>query len=262
MKIITLNCALSPWSPGRKKRLPYITKALIDENPDVIFLQEVSLKSDANYIVRELFKFGFVDSFYSDTLLIVSKYSLVSRAYQHFKINLGRNIFSNIYKILNRIYGKGYQIVEINFGNQPITFVNTHLLSTGYGHDYNSYHLARIEQFVEIDSCLRKLGKTKRIIIGGDFNFDINSSSYKVITNNYGLVDPPRELKGNTFSADNLNRKSFWLEKLNQRLDHILIKGFEGHKTSGKIVFSEPYSLDNGNKLQISDHYGLVLDIE
>ncbi|HEY4509232.1 MAG TPA: endonuclease/exonuclease/phosphatase family protein [Candidatus Paceibacterota bacterium] len=262
MRLITLNCALSPWSPGRKKRLPYIVKALIDEKPDVIFFQEVFWKSDANYIVKKLIQSGFTDSFYSDTLLIISKYPFISHTYQRFKLHFDHNIFPNIYKLLNWIYGKGYQVVELNFDNQLITFINTHLLSTGYGHDYNLYHLARMGQFTEIyDYFNNELYQAKRIIVGGDFNFDINSSSYTMITNGYGFTDPLREVVGNTFSADNLNRKFFWLEKLNQRLDHIFIKGFEGHKTFGKIVFCEPYFV-NGNKLQVSDHYGLALDIQ
>lgn len=85
MRIITLNCFLSPWSQKRKTRLPYLAKALTTEKPDVILLQEVSFKSDAAYLIDNLKKQGFVDFFYSNTLLTASKYPLVSKTFKSFK---------------------------------------------------------------------------------------------------------------------------------------------------------------------------------
>jgi endonuclease/exonuclease/phosphatase family metal-dependent hydrolase len=261
MKIVTLNCFLSPWSWKRKNRLSHLVKALVDERPDIIFLQEVFFKGDAGFIVKNLFQSGFVDFFYSKTLLIVSKYKFTSRAYQDFKPHFSCNILLFIIELLNWIYGKGYQIVEINFDNQHTYLVNTHLLSA-YGLDYGFYQKSRLQQLVEICNCLKnKLHQTRQVIFSGDFNFDINSSSYKVITNYYGFTDPFQKVTGNTFSTDNLNRKFFLLKKINQRIDHVFIKGFEQFKTFGQIIFCEPYFVD-GKKSHVSDHYGLALVVQ
>ena len=262
MKLITLNCALSLWNFRRKSKLPYIVKALIDEKPDIIFLQEISFKSDASYIVEKLSQSGFIDSFYSDTLLIVSKHRFISQVYKRFKPHFSYNIFSTVYEVLNWLYGKGYQIVNINHDDKPIALINTHLLSTAYWHDYNLHYIARYRQLSQIQGYLKNsLPERAQLILGGDFNFDINTAAYKIIIEDYGFFDPFAQIKGNTISTQNLNRISFFVEKLNQRLDHIFIKGFKGHKTFGNIVFREPYFV-NGKKLQISDHYGLALIIQ
>lgn len=261
MKIITLNCFLSPWSLRRKNRLSHLVKALVDQKPDVVFLQEVFFRADANHIIKNLFAFGFKDYFYSNALLIVSKYPLISRSYRSFKPYFSRNPLLYAIEILNWIYGKGYQAAQVNFQGQPIFLVNTHLTSA-YGRDYGLYSEARSRQLIEICDYLKKEGGgTKQIIFGGDFNFDISSPSYKIVTNHHEFKDPLREIVGNTISTDNLNRKFFLMARINKRIDHIFIKGFGNLRTSGEILFKEPYSL-GGKTLHISDHYGLALTFQ
>ena len=259
MKVITLNCFLSPWSPGRKKRLSFLIKALTGEKPDIILLQEVFFKSDANYIVKNLEKYGFIDHFYSKTLLVISRYNFISRTHKNFKNHFERNILLYVNEILNWLYGKGYQIIKVNFNNIPIVVVNTHLLSA-YGLDYGSFRKARLRQLLEICGYLKKID-AKKIILGGDFNFDINSPSYQVATNDYEFDDPLREVKGNTISTDNLNRQFFLMAKMNQRLDHFFTKGLDRIRISGQIIFREPFSV-GGKKLHVSDHYGLALNVQ
>src|SRR3990167_6748916 len=216
MKVITLNCFLSPWCP-RKNRLPQIIKELSGEKPDIVLLQEVYFESDSKYTANELRKYGFVDSFRSKSLLIVSKIPFTSRSFYNFAPHFNSNFLICINEICNWIYGKGFQIVEIDFRGNPVVIVNTHLLSA-YGLDYGSFRKARLRQLLEIRGYLRKIN-AKKIILGGDFNFDINSPSYQVATNDYEFDDPLREVKGNTISTDNLNRQFFLMAKMNQRLD-------------------------------------------
>lgn len=259
MKIVTLNCFLSPWCPGRKKRLPYLTEAILAEEPDIVLVQEVFFESSAQYLIKKFRNCGYIDHFYSRTLLMISKYPFISRVHKNFKCHFGPNILFDTIEILNWLYGKGYQVTEINLGDKPIIIVNTHFLSA-YGLDYDSFSKTRLRQLSEIINHL-KHANVRWVILGGDFNFDTNSSSYQTITNHYGFYDPLHELRGNTISTDNLNRQFFLLAKMDQRIDHFFIKGFEQIKTSGQIIFREPYLVD-GKKLHISDHYGLSLDVQ
>lgn len=245
-------------SNKKKKRLLYIVKELIKEDPDIILLQEVFFKHHSNYIVQNLLKNGFVAYFYSKTLLIVSKYPFISRTYYDFKPHSSNGLLPYVYEALNWIYGKGYQLVETKIGKHQILFVNTHLLSAR-GKDYGKYRESRLRQLIEICDYL-KCKKFKRIIFGGDFNFDINSPSYKAITESYGFEDSLCNVKGNTISSNNLNRKSLSLVKMDQRIDYIFVNGFEQNRKSGEIIFNKPISTPKG-KLHISDHYGLALDI-
>ena len=291
MKLITLNCFLSPWSTKRKTRLPLIIKALSEEKPDIILLQEVFFKSDAKYIIENLLKQGYVYCFYSKTLLIISKYPFISRSYQNFKPRFSYNIFLYLVECLNWIYGKGCQVVEVNpvrddggfkppssrenrvspptsplafsngvkFNNQEVIIVHTHLLSI-YGRDNGSYGKARLRQLLKICGLLPQQTSLQPIILAGDFNFDLNSPSYQTLVNHLGFIDPLKEIAGNTISTDNSNRQSFLMAKMNQRIDHIFIKGFEDTKTSGAIVFKQPI-LSAGKQLHISDHFGLALNL-
>jgi len=258
MKIITLNCCLSPWSPRRNDRLPYIVKALVKEKPDIIFLQEVFFKRHADYFVKGLLKNGFVDFFYSKSLLIISKYSLISRTYYDFKPHHDYGLLGYIYELGNLIYGSGYQFVELEIDKKKILFTHTHLLSA-FGKDYGVYQKVRLRELKEVCEHLKKKN-SKYIIFAGDFNFDFNSPSYKTITERYKFNDPFRKIEGNTISSDNLNRKSRFLVKMDQRLDYIFTKGFEKNRKHGEIVFQQPVSTSKG-KTHVSDHYGLSLDI-
>jgi len=257
MKVITLNCFLSPWCP-RKNRLPQIIKELSGEKPDIVLLQEVYFESDAKYIANGLRRHGFVDSFRSKSLLIVSKIPFTSRSFYDFAPHFNLNFLIYINEICNWIYGKGFQIVEIDFRGHPVVVVNTHLLSA-YGLDYGSFRKARLRQLVEICDYLKQAG-VKRIILGGDFNFDLNSPSYQTVTNHYEFHDPLHNVEGNTISTENLNRQFFHMAKMNQRLDHFFIKGFAPNTISEQIVFREPYEIAN-RKFHVSDHYGLALNV-
>jgi endonuclease/exonuclease/phosphatase family metal-dependent hydrolase len=260
MKIITLNCFLSPWSPRRKSRLPLIVKELAKEKSDIALLQEVYFKSDADYLIKELSKFGFTASFYSKTLLIVSRHSFISSTHYNFQIQSSRwNFLLYLNEISNLIYGKGFQIVELKVKDQLVAIINTHLISA-YGLDHGIYREVRMRQVSEICDYIKNI-KTKQVILGGDFNFDINSPSYNATTNHYGFIDPLKMVLENTISTDNLNRKFFLTDKMNQRLDHIFVKGFEQHTTSGGVVFREPHIISQ-KTLHISDHYGLFLNIQ
>lgn len=134
MKLLTWNVDLPPWILERKKYLPFITSALIAENADIIFLQEVFFHDDSKYIVKALNKYGYSDSFYRKSLLTVSKTHFLSREYFDFS-NQGPLLS---WAMLDRLYKKAWQMVKISINNQHVHVVNTHPLG-GYGHDKGIY---------------------------------------------------------------------------------------------------------------------------
>lgn len=257
LKLITLNCFLSPWSPKRKQRLPFIVQALIGENSDIVLLEEVYFYQDANFLIKILRQAGFQDSFYSKTLLVLSKQPLSRRCYFDFPSNFRGDLIAYLFETGNRLYGKGFQAAQILWHNQLITIVNTHLLSS-YGVDSGAYQNVKIRQLETIFHYLSPL-KPERIILAGDFNFDFNSVSHRYATKEK-FTDPFNNQAGHTFSTENLHRQHFWLKKLNQRIDHIFIKGFQANSYSTKIIFKKPCFI-NSRPLHISDHYGLALTL-
>lgn len=259
MKLLTLNCFLSPWSPTRKNRLPFIVKALTEEKPDIILLQELFFSTDANFIVQKLSEFGFSNSFYSKTLLIASRFPFLSQNFYEFPPHFSCHTLLYLIEIGNWIYGKGFQVVRISIDGQPVTFANLHLLSA-YGQDSGAYREARLRQLREVCNHLEHM-KVNPLILAGDFNFDIHSPSHAVVKRDYGFEDPFETVAGNTFGTDNFNRKSFWMKKMNQRIDHIFIKGFRQNQKNGQIIFRKPFHIA-GKPFHISDHYGLALTIQ
>ncbi|MFA6073175.1 MAG: endonuclease/exonuclease/phosphatase family protein [Candidatus Woesearchaeota archaeon] len=231
MKIITLNTALAPWSLTRRKRLPLICSVLLREKPNIVALQEVFFKKDAEYLKSVFFKKGFIHSFHCKTLLFISKVPLYNCKYFEFKTQ--GPLFS--WALLDRLYKKAYQIAELRLGKNRLILINTHLLSAN-GMDKGVYEIIRKKQFLEIINKLKAF-KKKKIIITGDFNFDINTKVYNLI-DEHSLIDPLRNIFGNTFIGSKY------------RLDHFFLKNFDKKNIKCKIISKKAWP---------SDHYGLKL---
>ena len=260
MKFITLNCFLSPWSPKRKVRLSLIVSSLAEQNPDIIFLQEVYFKSEAKYIIEKLAEKGFNYHFYSKTLLLVSKQPFLSQRFFEFIPCPSFHFLLLVNELRDWIWGKGFQVIEIRANEHQITLVNLHLLSRAYEHPDPIFWEARTRQLQSIINHISGIASNS-IIMAGDFNFDKHSPPYNTLINNYGFQDPLQEVAGNTISSDNSNRKFFIFQKINQRIDHFFIKGLENLSKAGDVIFKE-FRHDSGITTNISDHYGLILNIQ
>ena len=147
MKIITLNCWLPPWSLDRKERLPFIFSALQQENPDIVFLQEVFLKQDAAYLLEKFKGIGLRESFRSKELLFLSKYPIISAEQR--KLNSWGSFL--LFGFLERQLKNVYQIAKVKIDNELITFVNLHLL--GPYRDTKKYQKTREEQIKRMFSA-------------------------------------------------------------------------------------------------------------
>ena len=259
MKIITFNCFLTPWSLDRNKRLPFIFSALLKENPDIIFLQEVFLKKDATYLVEKFNKIGFRESIHSKDLLFLSKYPIISCEQR--KLNNWVHFFS--LSTVERLLKDVYQIIKVKVNNETITCINLHLLEPY--RDTSIYQKTRAGQITEI--CENVSTEQNKIVMAGDFNFGMHTSPYEIVTEHFNFTDPLNHITASTFSMSNSNiQKSTFVQNLvpkviGQRIDHIFIRGFDQKKTSGEIVFTDKYVIGGENR-NISDHYGLMLDID
>ena len=235
MNIISWNVCLPPWSMTRKKRLPFIVNSIIEQNADVVCLQEVFFRKDANFIIKNFAKGGYKDFFIFKDLLIISKIRLYNKEYKKFK-EQGKVLS---YSVLDKIYGKAFQTTYFKLKNKKIFLINCHLLSA-LGKDYLHYKETRQKQAIQICEFINKLNYDK-IILTGDFNFNLNSESYKMVTKKYGFIDPLIKDNSPTF------------EKRNQRLDYFFLKKFSKTEIKENIVI---------NNKGVSDHNGLKLKIE
>jgi endonuclease/exonuclease/phosphatase family metal-dependent hydrolase len=225
MKIITWNCCLPPWSLSRKKKLPGIVVNILKSKADVICLQEVFFKKDADFIISELKTVGFSYHFYFKNLLTISKFPLSKE--QSFIFESQGSIFS--WAILDFFYKKGFQLIEIGDGTEKFCLVNTHLLSA-YAFDTHKYQITREKQVEEICQQIDK--QCPKGIIIGDFNFKPGTSPYQKVIK-YNFHDP--------FDRDIRTVRK-------RRLDYIMLKNINYIET--KVLF-----LNNS----LSDHAALFI---
>ena len=224
MRIITWNCCLPPWSFSRKRRIPAIISGLVFYNPDIICLQEVFFKTDAELICKGLKALGFRNFFHFKNLLIISKRPLLNK--RGFVFKSQGNLLG--WSCLDVLYGKGFELAQFEYQQEILSLVNTHLLSANAS-QRQIYQQIRLNQVQEI--CQLINGKA---IMVGDFNFCPKTPPYFKIVNS-GFLDP------SDIELATVPKGKF---------DYIFIKGFFSKK-------AEP--IFKGQ--EISDHMGLIIDI-
>ena len=225
MNIITWNCCLPPWLFYRRKKLPDIVASLLKAEADIICLQEVFFEEDADFIISKLKEANFRYSFYFKDLLTISKVPLIRK--QSWIFSSQGNFFS--WAILDFLYKKGYQTIEIEDGAEKICLVNTHLLSA-YAFDTRKYQIVREKQVKEIRRQIDK--QYSKAIILGDLNFEPDSSPYQKLIQ-YNFHDP-------------FDRCIRTVKK--RRLDYIMLKNIDCIET--RVLF-----LNNS----LSDHAALLI---
>lgn len=203
MLILSWNCCLPPWSVNRKRRIPKIISAIVAISPDIVCLQEVFFKRDADSIIYELKTCGFLDSFHFKDLLIVSKIKLSEK--QGWIFRKQGNFFS--LAALDVLYGKAFQAVQFLNKDEHFSLINTHLLSA-YANDSQKYQNVREDQSREIREVSEKLLDDKKIIVG-DFNFQPATSPYKVLTESNFVDTTTKENTTATRHLDFIFLKNF-----------------------------------------------------
>jgi len=227
MLIFSWNCCLPPWSINRRKRIPKIISAIVAISPDLVCLQEVFFKSDADSIIYGLKVHGFLDFFHFKDLLIVSKTKLWEKKEWIFRKQGG--FFS--LAVLDVLYGKGFQTVQFLNKGERFSLINTHLLSA-YADDSQKYQSVRDSQSRELLEVSEKLLGDKKILVG-DFNFQPATFPYRTLVES-NFID--------TTTKDNTTAT--------RHLDFIFLKNFL--KGNAHIAF-----FDNS----LSDHAALAISL-
>ncbi len=227
MKILSWNCYLAPWSATRKIRLVFICGIIFDLKPDIVCLQEIFFKKDADFLTEFLFRF-YPHSHYYKNLLMLSKYPLEGSVGKTF--NKQGNLFS--FAILDKLYGKAFQYATVNVKNEKYIITNTHLLSAN-AYTHKHYQQIRTNQLNEIYNRIENLADKK--IIAGDFNFENNAPPYFGIKEN-DYIDL-LEINTNT--------------TINKRLDYIITKN----------ILNSAVTLASDLKDKFSDHRIVILEI-
>ena len=231
IKILSLNTALAPRSFTRHRRLPQICYVLREQIPDVVALQEVFFHKDASYLQKAFAEKGYHYTFHYKNLLLLSKFPLQHCQWVQFTSQGPLCSWA----VLDKLYGKGYQMAEIKIQNKTILIVNTHLLSAN-GASQGRYETTRKAQCTQI---LSQVSHADKVILTGDFNFDIHTPPYQLITK-HTFIDPMEKIAGETFIGTPY------------RLDHIFIKGIATKAIQVKIIWKRSWP---------SDHYAIMLNI-
>ncbi|MFN5309943.1 MAG: endonuclease/exonuclease/phosphatase family protein [Candidatus Kapaibacterium sp.] len=289
MKILSYNVALLPDVARfqRRKdskavqnvRANEIAKFINESDYDIVCLQEVFDEDDRNILINGLDKNKYNpnnsvtkisdnDFLHEDSgLFVVSKYNLIKSSYEEFHESSGWEVFSD----------KGILGLHYKDNDRNLFIVNTHLQSDIVYCQTRQSQLLQIRRFL-----FRLLEKHKDIIsqpttelyVVGDFNVIGESCEYGDMlhylaypTDCY-IVDDNN--KGFTWDGKNNSLIQKWdpNDKDQQRLDYIFkysellddkrSKRYTLSMRNSNCIMIQP---KDSNDVDLSDHYGLVLEV-
>ena len=222
MKLLTLNC----WFNNHKleERITRISEIIIDKNPDIVCLQEVT-EYMYKYIYDRLKNIYNCDITMWPTKchhqnVIFSKYPIIS---------------TNIMPLESKQHKKA-NIINVEINKIKIKIINIHLEAEN--------ERSAIRQMCNI---LATTNSDQNVILCGDTNISSEDtelpSEWCDIWKSIGTID-------NKYTYDSQNN-SFIKDTYRSRLDRIYIKGTKCVANKIDMI-----------KEQVSDHYGLVVDID
>lgn len=159
---------------NKKQRMNEIEEYIYYKKFDFVFLQEVLFNSDAKKLAQKNFA-SYVKGRFGPRggLAIISKKEFDMVEFYKFKEQ--GTLFT--LQITDRLIEKGFLVGYLG----ETAYINTHLLST-YGKQNGKNVKCLNKQFEQLFDFLRRIIKEgKKIILGGDFNFNRNSKNYKEI---------------------------------------------------------------------------------
>jgi len=222
MKLFSLNIWFSDYL--RQERTQILTKYLLENDYDIIFLQEV-IPCVLAYIYQTIQeKYPHIhtdleDDFYGTC--IISKYELKNREILSFK---------------NTRMRRGLLKADIN----DITFVTTHLES-----EFGKLANTKVNQF---NDSIELLSSNNKVLLIGDTNLTPKNDSQinlKDFSDAYLKLDNSKE---NKYTYDGV-KNPFLNNKIRSRIDRVFTKNIEVE------------SFDLEKEFIMSDHYGLKICI-
>ena len=239
LKVLTLNFWLlpQPLSIDNEKRIEKFLSFVKKEDPDIIFLQEVWLKSYLKYLKKGLknyFIYHGRNRFYSP----YNKSGLVT--FSKIKAEKSKlNIFPQRIKfnIVESIAKKGFLKTKIKLGNKEISLINTHFY----------WPLTKKQEEIDVEQLnfIKEKTKGENIVLGGDLNMDIKK--FDESNDNYFNRDDEKTF---TYAYHNkyVRRQLHMAEQINRKIDYILARSDNEVKINAKVV----------NPIIVSDHFPLV----
>jgi len=258
-------------APYVDERYACLAPALLASGADIIALQEIYDRDQQARLVHELAA-AYPYCEFSPTrpwhrlgaaLMIFSKFSITEAQYILFKdVPFDERIFVD----------KGMILVTIKAGPfGTIKLANTHCTSGGAIHnpEGNFTNHARSKQYRQVFDVLDRDRSVARFAVG-DFNAgpEASAENYRELQS-HGYTSAwtaCHQLSAPTWDPKNeLNAHGPHRATSAQRMDHILFHNGEhgAIKTiKAQIVLSEPCVEVPAGKVTISDHYGLVAELE
>ncbi|HYD35177.1 MAG TPA: endonuclease/exonuclease/phosphatase family protein [Vitreimonas sp.] len=261
LSVLCFNCFGSPISLNRKKRFPVIAQEIEKFNPDIVMLQEVTTPRSSRLLDKELQKLGWQAYFTQG--LVFRRGGLTMYTKKHQLKSLTFHPFTNqgplmSWSLADRIVCKGFQSAVLEFNQQDILLINTHVTSN-YAKDkqrvgFQKQQLDQIRVFINTQPY-------KEVILAGDLNFSPDSVIMKSFALNSHLQDT---LSEEITTIDPNNVKDNWI--LNTfsseepiRVDYVLVSPAIRVQQC-EVVLSRPYVVDN-KPCYLSDHSGIYAQL-
>jgi endonuclease/exonuclease/phosphatase family metal-dependent hydrolase len=259
IKIITINCFDTPLSLKRSARIKHLISELILFKADVICFQELIFLKRVRRISKIFEDTGYHTFFTPGKrlnrggLLIVSRYPIISSEYVKFKSQA--TPFS--FQLTDRLLRKGYQKIIVDIDGKTFSIINTHLVSL-YKRVSGKENIILLKQFLEFLNGIKE--EKERAIVAGDFNMALSENLYKELQEKTNLYDPLRGENLVTVSKCNTQRKNFYKIRNDTRLDYILLS--KDLKTVNQRIILDGLHTIRGKKINLSDHFGLMMEVE
>lgn len=269
ISIITFNVFGVPFNGNKiikslfrtriRKRFRAIGKLLNDSKADIICLQEVYTIPHLNILKETLAKYPYC--YYKLFLLsprggviTFSKFPMETVEYADF-IEGGK--WHNK-SVVGKISKRGLLITKLK--EHPYYIINTHLTQNS-DHDWsenNRYIPMLKSQLDEVIKATALLIKNNIVILAGDFNMPKKSEIYQQFIRTSSLFDIFNEHEIPTArNIPILDSKNIG------RIDYIFItKNATLKKVSEKHIFTKKVAITPNEKIYLSDHIGLQVDLE
>ncbi len=258
MKILTLNCFLVPLlSPSPKTRIKLIAKKINEINPDLVFLQEVPLKSHKEELIKLLSKYNYNYITHGGLLKMggglcfFSKFPITEKKFYEFS----KSGYWTDMSFLDKLAGKGFMKLKIQAGNQVYYCFHAHL-TCNYKNDYSKNNKGLIlikQQIKEIAKEIRKISLANPCFIIGDLNMHPGTKIYKDFmkktkAEDISLFHDP------SFIGKPSKIRKYFDKSCPGKLDYIFYRG------QAKINYMTNY-VYNENEF-LSDHKGILTEIK
>nr|CAG4640624.1 EOG090X00X3 [Eulimnadia texana] len=189
--ILTLNCwGILGISKDRKPRMAAIAKELLSGNYDFVFLQEVWVKSDYEFIAKQVssvlpYSYYFHSGVINGGICVFSKAPFIDTFFHQWSLN------GYFHKIQHGDWfgGKGVGICTVKYKGLQINLYTAHFHAE-YDRENDEYQAHRVAQAFETAQMLRySRHRADLSIFAGDFNTEPGDLPYRVLLYHGKLTD-------------------------------------------------------------------------